>query len=103
MIIERNSRKKKKLDHGMSDLDVHIIPDEHNRKHRRHRCHHRHSDSSRDKVGRAHKQTCPKHRMSLKAAKVVEEPFDEDSGRSSQRRMERSQAKPEHDSDLSVR
>jgi hypothetical protein len=46
--------------------------------------------------------------MSLKAAKVVEEPFDEDSGRSrqshsSQRRMERSQAKPEDDSDPPMR
>jgi hypothetical protein len=108
LIIVRKPRKKKKHKHGISDLeDVHIIHDGHNRKHHRHRCHHhsrhRHSHSSRDKGERVHRRTCTKHRMSLEAVKIKEEPFNEDSDRirqshSSQSRLERRQSKSEDDS-----
>jgi hypothetical protein len=113
LTIVRKSRRKKKHKHGISDSeDVHIIHGGHNRKHHRHRCHHhsrhRHGHSSRDKGGRVHKRTCTKHRMSLEPVKIKEEPFDEDNDRtrqshSSQRRLERRQARSEGDGDQPVR
>jgi hypothetical protein len=108
----RKSRKEKRHKHRHSDLeDVHVVHDGHNGKHHRHRCHHhhhhRHGHSSRVKEGRVHKQTCPKHKMSLEAMKLNKELMDEDNGRirqphSSHMRVERTRTTSEDGPDDQV-
>jgi len=88
LIVARESRKKKKHRHGISDLErVHVIHSRHNGKRHRHRCHHhshhRHGHSSKDE-GSVHRRRCTKHKMSLEAVKITEEPLGEDSDRTRQ-------------------
>ena len=103
-IIVDKSRKSRKHKHSVPDSEgVRVIRDGRRHRHRcHHHSHHRHGHGSRDKEDRMHKQTCTRHKTSLEAVKIKEEPIDDDDGRirqshSTYRRPERRRATSEDD------